>query len=484
MQNYSRQTKMKHSGQVFTPTNIVKMMLDLCEYFGEHVRCCHIMENSCGNGAFLEEIVRRYCTNYLKNNSNKDILRHELQTYIHGIESDKSVYYECLGRLDKTAADFDIHFVQWDVKLQNALEVSDYDGKMDFVVGNPPYVRVHNLKQSYHQVKQFHFTQGGMTDLYLAFFELGFRMLKPDGKLVYITPNSWLSSLAAQNMRQYILETGKLAALVDMQHYQAFEKATTYTLVSFFDRSKSHNKVKYYTFDPIDNEKVFVENLSYGDFSIDGQFFLARRGQLQELRAIKSNGYPQKVFVKNGFATLADKIFIGNFPFSQYIIPTLKASTGKWQKAFFPYDSQGKPIDLQEIFSHKAVANYLQDNKQTLLKGKTEQQNPQWYLYGRTQALKDVYSDKTAVNTIVKDIECVKVNFVPKGCGLYSGLYIMGNVPFEIIENHLKSNEFIEYLTLLRNYKSGGYYTFGSRDLQQYLNYKLFQHKQPFPHIS
>ena len=31
----------------------------------------------------------------------------------------------------------------------------------------------------------------------------------------------------------------------------------------------------------------------------------------------------------------------------------------------------------------------------------------------------------------------------------------------------------VNYVKLLKNYKSGGYYTFASKDLEQYLNYKL-----------
>lgn len=44
-----------------------------------------------------------------------------------------------------------------DILNQDALSVSCFDGKMDFVVGNPPYVRVHNLADRYHNVKHLRF---------------------------------------------------------------------------------------------------------------------------------------------------------------------------------------------------------------------------------------------------------------------------------------------------------------------------------------
>ena len=40
-------------------------------------------------------------------------------------------------------------------------------------------------------------------------------------------------------------------------------------------------------------------------------------------------------------------------------------------------------------------------------------------------------------------------------------------------QNNEKHMETFEYIKLLKNYKSGGYYNFSSKDLEQYLNYKL-----------
>ena len=59
-------------------------------------------------------------------------------------------------------------------------------------------------------------------------------------------------------------------------------------------------------------------------------------------------GYPY-VSVKNGFATLADKVFIGDFDFTEGTIDILKASTGKWSKCIYPYDKKGKPLLLKDF---------------------------------------------------------------------------------------------------------------------------------------
>ncbi|MBR6026485.1 MAG: N-6 DNA methylase, partial [Neisseriaceae bacterium] len=136
--------------------------------------------NSCGDGAFLCEIVRRYCEVALKKGYNPQQIKHDLEYYIHGIEIEKTEYQKCIDNLNKIAELSNIYNIKWDIKNADALTVQDYNGKMDFVVGNPPYVRVHNLLD-YSSVKQFYLTQQGMTDLYIVFYEIGINMLNKTG---------------------------------------------------------------------------------------------------------------------------------------------------------------------------------------------------------------------------------------------------------------------------------------------------------------
>ncbi len=463
----------KRSGRIFTPKFLVDIILDCASYRQGNILRKHVIDNSCGNGAFLCEVVVRYCSEYLSLFGSVDGLKRDLQTYIHGIESDSAVADDCRRNLSAVAERFGVSNVNWNIVNRNALSVTDFDGRMDFVVGNPPYVRVHNLADDYDVVKSFGFARGGMTDLYLAFYELGLRMLGQRGRLCYITPSSWLTSLAAADMRKYIIVHRNLAELTDLGHYQAFENATTYTMIALFDMAHESDTVEYYSYSPERKERVHVDTLLYDEMNIDDKFYIAARRELTLLKAIKSASTSKYVRVKNGFATLADKVFLSNVPFDDFTIPVLKASTGEWCKGFFPYDSDGRPISEEEIFSHKRVAEYLNENKAELLKGKTERENPCWYLYGRTQALKDVRLRKYSVNTIIKDKASIRLNVVPKGAGVYSGLYILTDVPFDVIGGALRSDDFIMYLTLLKSYKSGGYYTYTSKDLEQYLNYKI-----------
>ncbi len=465
----------KYSGQVYTPDYIVANILDEIGYTGDNILQKHCIDNSCGDGAFLCEIIRRYIAAFKKKHQTLYGIEKELATYIHGIELNPTAYTCCHENIAYVLTDYNLYNTSIDLIQGDTLTIHSFDGKMDYVVGNPPYVRVHNLKSNFNAVKSYHFANGGMTDLYLVFFEIGFNMLRQGGKLCYITPSSWINSIAGSNLRNYILFHKNLISVIDLGHYQAF-KATTYTMISLFQKGASNKFFTYYTYNEHSHEKYYICNIDFDKASINGNFYLADDKTLNDLHLMVLFASKKFVTVKNGFATLADKVFISeNFPFDEYTIPIIKASTGKWYKAFFPYDNNGNPIPKEKIFAHTAISSYLSSHKDDLLKGNDTTHNPMWYLYGRTQALKDVNVNKIAINTTIKNTDSIKLNWVPAGCGVYSGLYILTDISYDMISSIIISDDFIKYIASLKKYKSGGYYTFNSKDLETFLNYKISQ---------
>ena len=51
--------KTKKNGVVYTPEHIVKLMLDRTKYFGNTILQKHIIDNSCGNGAFFKRSCKK-----------------------------------------------------------------------------------------------------------------------------------------------------------------------------------------------------------------------------------------------------------------------------------------------------------------------------------------------------------------------------------------------------------------------------------------
>lgn len=249
-------------------------------------------------------------------------LRQELETYIHGIEIDSVECEKCIKNVTAIAMQYGIENVHWDIQCENTLTVKRFNGKMDFVVGNPPYVRVHNLDESLDLTKTFSFAQDGMTDLYIVFYEIGLKMLNEKGVLGYITPSSYFNSLAGSYMRKIFVSENLVDIIVDLKHFQAFN-ATTYTEITILKKDRTNKTIEYYQFDEKNHIPCYVETLSSDDFYISGNFYFATKKDLDLLKKVFFNLGHCDVEVKNGYATLCDSVFIGNFVFSSdYVCST------------------------------------------------------------------------------------------------------------------------------------------------------------------
>lgn len=466
-------TEEKLKGRIYTPKYIVSTILDMSGYYENNIMQKHVIDNSCGDGAFLMEIVDRYCKQALHLGINKETISNELGEFIHGIEIDEGERLKCIKNMNKVASKYGINDVVWDVRCANTLTVHDFDKKMDFVVGNPPYIRVHNLGDSLGNIKKYTFAQNGMTDLYIVFYEIGLRMLKNSGVLGYITPSSFFNSIAGSFMRKQFVEHNYLEKIVDLKHFQAFN-ATTYTTIVILKKHKANREVEYYEFDEKNLIPYYVETLDPNNYYITNNFYFSKKSNLNLLKKVLHNLGHCDILVKNGYATLCDSVFINEFNFeSKYIIPVIKASKGIMKKIIFPYDNNGKMLSETELRNEKELYAYLSKNRDELLKRSSEKKD-QWYAFGRSQAIKDTFKDKIVINSLLKSIEDIKLTNAPGGTGVYSGLYLISRtISVEKIRQTILNQEFVDYITLLGKYKSGGYYTFSSKDLKAYLDYKL-----------
>lgn len=446
-------------------------MLDWVGYSGPGIIRRHFMDNSCGAGAFLLVAVERYILAAFAGHLPLGLVKKHLATYIHGIEIDADACERCISSLDTLAQHYGIRHVRWDIRQADALGVSDFDGRMDFVVGNPPYVRNHNVILSDDVRNRYSFIQLGNADLYLAFFQLGFRMLSPEGRMCYITPVSWVYSKSGSVMRQYLASHSLLAELVDMGHYQVFPGISTYTVVTLFTRAGA-NKVTYSVFDESTWSRRPLSCLPTADCLIDGRFYFGTPAQLDAVRQIRQAQYPRHFIVKNGFATLADSLFFNvDVPSSTFTIPVLKASRGVWYNGFFPYDASGRPITEDELHSSPEMVAYL-DSVKSALVGR-DFRDGHWWHYGRTQAVCDVYKPRMAVNSLVRDKRDLRVVPLPPGTGVYNGFYVLSDNAdcLSAVGDLLLADAFLDFIRMLRIYKSGGWYEFRAKDLEQYLNY-------------
>jgi adenine-specific DNA-methyltransferase len=305
-----------------------------------------------------------------------------------------------------------------------------------------------------------------MKDIYIAFYELSLKMVKPGGKICYITPNSWFTSKAGDKLRKYLYDNKILSHIIDYGHTQVFDGVTTYVEITLIDNRRQ----------PLDGYVVYEDMatgkrtaIPYPAFKSEGKFYFMDPERLTVFDRIQSTKTKAPATVKNGFATLADKIFIhdGKMDDSPYVIPVVKSSTGKGSWCIYPYDRDGNLVDEWD-FSRSAPnsRDYLTDNKGKLLDRDTDEP---YYAFGRTQAISDTYKTKYAIKNIVRTEEDLKPLRVPAGTGVYGGLYIQCDYPLFI--DSLNWGTFLEYVKSLKKYKSGGYYTYSSKDLQKFLDW-------------
>ena len=276
----------------------------------------HILDNSCGDGRFLCEIVRKYIIKYRMITGNVEgMLKHNLETYIHGMDIDPVAVEKCKGNLDEVAKEFGIENVDWDIRCCDAL-TADYTfggEKPFYIIGNPPYVRIHNMDTPLYE---FSWCKG-MTDLYLAFWQKSLGEVAKGGVVCFITPSSWVTSNAGKGMRKFVYDTKDLCGVIDFKDIQVFDDAQTYVMVSLFRKGMGTKEkdpfIHYCEYNESTRKLTEGEYPDYDDVvSCEGgnvYIDLCPQQDREVLRKVRQQHKPI-VRVKNGFATLSDWAFI------------------------------------------------------------------------------------------------------------------------------------------------------------------------------
>ena len=246
-------------GQVFTPEHIVNKILDEVGYKGENILNKKILEPSFGEGVFLFEIIKRlidYCESL---SMSKEEIKEQLEKNVYGVEIDKDLYNYTLDKLNLLTNTNDIKDVNWKLYNKDTLTYTNYDF-FDFVVGNPPYIRIHNLsKEVRDNLKDYDFTEG-MTDMYIIFFGLGIKFLNNKGKLGYITPNSYMKNTSQSKFRKYLIKENLIEKIIDYGSSKLFNNADTYTAITIL----SKNKIDYnLTYSRINDSEVFRKPIAF-----------------------------------------------------------------------------------------------------------------------------------------------------------------------------------------------------------------------------
>ncbi|HXQ50407.1 MAG TPA: N-6 DNA methylase [Stellaceae bacterium] len=104
-------------------------------------------------------------------------------------------------------------------------------GGFDIVIGNPPYVRMELIKPFKPYLEKRYEVVADRADLYAYFFELGVRLLKPGGRLGYISSSTFFRTGSGEALRRYLTDKAEIEAVVDFGDLQIFGGVTTYPAI-------------------------------------------------------------------------------------------------------------------------------------------------------------------------------------------------------------------------------------------------------------
>jgi tRNA1(Val) A37 N6-methylase TrmN6 len=405
----------KLNGAFFTPTYIVDYIIDEIKP-KENDRN---IDPSSGCGAFLIGLAEYYHKHYKKsvkqtvkeNIFGADILSYNIERAKRLLSIYALQYGEILEEMDFNLYQRDSLRYQWIEKYDN-------------VIGNPPYVKFQDLSDENREylVRHWKTIEKGTFNLYFAFFELGYELLKENGQLGYITPNNYFTSLAGETLRAFLINKKCLSKIIDFNSNKVFD-VQTYTAISFLRKSKS-DFILYDRIPDTHTPEEFLSNVRYSENAVSElnikKWRLLKSDEKKNIKAIENVGMPirQMFDICVGIATLKDEVFFvdgnnlnGEFisktgrngkrykiekeiTRSVYKISDFKSQNdifGNARRIIFPYKVNGSATIIDEDnfkIKYPYCYEYLLSVKEELLsrdKGKIKY-NP-FYAWGRTQGL-------------------------------------------------------------------------------------------------
>jgi type I restriction-modification system DNA methylase subunit len=477
-------------GQIYTPDFIVKKILDDIGYNSSAVLGKTIIDPACGDGRFLTEIVKRILLYSSENELQKNL------KCVYGWDIDSKAIDKCKDNLDELIKEKNIK-VNWNISKTDSIKQLKVDDifetdiwKFDYIVGNPPYIRIQHLGLEQRQFVQnnYLFCKSGSTDIYIAFFELCLNLLSENGICGLITPNTFLHTETAKQMRQYFVENENLLQLTNYGDIQLFENATTYSAITIFNKKRN-------------NDFLFQKALSAQTFEDKRCLFTELKEpfwqlSIEEIQETIGTKLKELCDIHVGITTLCDSAYIfqienidnefvyaftkfkGQVKIEQAILkPIIKGSKLKTSEQqineyiLFPYNQiNNKNVIIAEDelkTKYPFAYNYLLSVKSELDKRDNGKPNAvAWYAFGRSQGLDTSFGEK-----IIFSPMNASPNFVyydNPDCTFYSGYCIKYNGNIKKLLPQLNSKRMEQFISMTSRDFRGGWKAYNKKIVENF----------------
>lgn len=380
----------------------------------------------------------------------------------------------------------------------------------DIVIGNPPYIQLQankgELGKLYEGKGFITFARTG--DIYSLFYEQGWRMLKPDGNLCYITSNKWMRAGYGEKTREFFATKTNPELLIDFAGTKVFDNVTVDTNILLFSKSQNQGKTRCCIVDGISNMSDFVRQSSFiAEFGTSEAWVILTPIEQSIKRKIESVGTPLKdwdIQINYGIKTGFNEAFIISSEKRDEILancadeqertrtenlirPILRGRdikrysyhwSGLWLIATFPsrhYDIEMYPAVKDYLLSNFGMERLEQTGNEYIIKGEKvkarKKTNNKWF---ETQDSISYWEDFDKPKIIWGNL-----NLKPSYALAEGAFYV--NAPSPMIVPASK------YLLAILNSKVGDYYirNLGVTRNGGYFEYKpMFVEQLPVPIIS
>ena len=320
------------------------------------------------------------------------------------------------------------------------------------IILNPPYIKIQDLSNDYRDFikTQWSILINGSLDIYYAFMLKCIELLDNKGIMVCIIPNSYLYNKGSYDLRKYLIENKLIERIIDYRSEKVFKNVGAYCCITVITKKRKTNLIYN---DTTIKYKSICEKM-YNIFIEKGTVGTKKLGDICN--------------IKNGIATLRDKIYIHKE--RKYEEPCWQIITNGINDSWciFPYDKNGKVLEEDYFKTHNPKTyKYLCEHKDELAKrDKGNKTYPKWYSYGRTQALIKPVKDNIIYmpalcdrNNIRYKIDSSKIHMSSLSIELKTDDYTLEYI-VELIE---KNSDFIVKNSLNR---AGGWIIISSRILK------------------
>jgi TaqI-like C-terminal specificity domain/Eco57I restriction-modification methylase len=228
VENLAGRDSLSSRGAVFTRVEVVEFILDLAGYTeNQPLHEKRLLEPSFGGGQFLLPIIKRLLAAWRKTNREASALE-VLGAAIRAVELHRKTFdsthaavvelLTCEGLSAKTATALADRWL-----LQGDFLLAPLEGKFDFAIGNPPYVRQEMIPAPLlAEYRSRYQTIYDRADLYIPFIERSLFLLAKGGCLGFICADRWMKNRYGGPLRNLVSEQFHLKIYVDMVDTPAF----------------------------------------------------------------------------------------------------------------------------------------------------------------------------------------------------------------------------------------------------------------------